>query len=118
MTAASTATSRTVSTTMAPRPLRLRLRRTRLRRARVNAANSDPMTSKRKMRTGPQRPVRIFSSLGGFAAAIALAAASLALPAPAQAQTTIVAAGAQGISDFYAARQGRPLWFSQDGRQV
>ena len=70
------------------------------------------------MRTGPQRPVRIFSSFGGVAAAIALATSSFALPGPAKAQTAVAAAGAQGISDFYAARQGRPLWFSQDGRQV
>ena len=75
------------------------------------------MKSKRNVRTGPQRPVRIFS-IGGGLAAIALATASVALPSPAIAQTAIVAAGAQGISDFYAARQGRPLWFSQDGRQV
>ena len=76
------------------------------------------MTSKRKMRTGPQRPVRIFSFFGGAATAITLATASLVLPSPANAQTAVVAAGAQGISDFYAARQGRPVWFSQNGRQV
>ena len=69
------------------------------------------------MRTGPSRPVRIFSIRGGLAA-IALATASVGLPAPAIAQTPIIAAGKQGISDFYAARQGRPLWFSQAGRQV
>jgi len=69
------------------------------------------------MRTGPKRPVRIFSIRGGFAA-IALATASVVLPAPAVAQTPIIAAGKQGISDFYAARHGRPLWFSQAGRQV
>ena len=76
------------------------------------------MTSKRKMRTGPQRPVRIFSFFGGAATAITLATASLVLPSPANAQTAVVAAGAQGIFDFYAARQGRPIWFSQNGRQV
>jgi murein L,D-transpeptidase YcbB/YkuD len=70
------------------------------------------------MRTGPQRPVRIFSIFGAAAAAISLAAGSVVLPSPAVAQTAIIAAGAQGISDFYAARNGRPLWFSQDGRQV
>ncbi len=69
------------------------------------------------MRTGPLRPVRIFSIRGGLAA-IALATASVVLPAPAIAQTPIIAAGKQGISDFYAARRGRPLWFSQGDRQV
>ncbi len=69
------------------------------------------------MRTGPLRPVRIFSFRGGLAA-IALATASVVLPVPAIAQTPIIAAGKQGISDFYAERQGRPLWFSQGGRQV
>ena len=69
------------------------------------------------MRTGPKRPVRIFSIREGIAA-IALAAASVVLPAPAIAQTPIIAAGKQGISDFYVARQGRPLWFSQGGRQI
>ena len=76
------------------------------------------MTSKRKMRTGPKRPVRIFSFFGGAATAITLATAFPVLPSLANAQTAVVAVGAQGISDFYAARQGRPLWFSQDGRQV
>jgi len=70
------------------------------------------------MRTGPQRPVRIFSILGAAAAAISLAAGSVVFPSPAVAQTAILAAGAQGISDFYAARNGQPLWFSQDGRQI
>jgi murein L,D-transpeptidase YcbB/YkuD len=69
------------------------------------------------MRTGPQRPVRIFSIFGA-AAAVSLAAGSLVFPAPAAAQTAIIAAGAQGIPDFYAARNGQPLWFSQNGRQV
>ena len=69
------------------------------------------------MRTGPQRPVRIFSIFGA-AAAISLAAGPVVFSSPAAAQTAIIAAGAQGISDFYAARNGQPLWFSQDGRQV
>lgn len=70
------------------------------------------------MRTGPKRPVRISSIFGGGVAAIALAAASVVCSSPANAQPAVIAAGAQGISDFYAARQGKPLWFSQQGRQV
>jgi L,D-transpeptidase YcbB len=70
------------------------------------------------MRTGPQRPVRIFSIFGGGAAAVALVTASFVLPSPASAHAAVTAVGAQGLSDFYAARPGRPLWFSQDGRQV
>ena len=70
----------------------------------------------RKSRTGPSRPVRNFLSLGSFAAALALSAGAVAIPAPAQAQTR-VAAG-QDISDFYRARDGRPLWFGQTGQQA
>ena len=70
------------------------------------------------MRTGPPWPVRIFSIFRSGVAAVALATASVVLPAPAVAQTPIIAAGKQGISDFYAARDGRPLWFSEGGRQV
>jgi len=69
------------------------------------------------MRTGPQRSVRIFSFSGAFAA-VALATAAIAFPAPVAAQTATLAAGKQGLSDFYAARKGRPLWYSQQGRQV
>ena len=74
------------------------------------------------MRTGPQRPVRIFSSFGGGVAAFALATAAVIFPAPhASAQSAAVpaySAGAQGISNFYSARKGRPLWFSEGGRQA
>ena len=68
------------------------------------------------MRTGPQRPVRTFRIFGGGVAALALATA---VPiAPAAAQNAVPVAAAAGISDFYAARSNRPLWFSQSGRQV
>ena len=71
------------------------------------------------MRTGPQRPVRTFRIFGGGVAALALATAVLRCrPPPPSARTVPVAAAAQGISDFYAARSNRPLWFSQPGRQV
>ena len=69
------------------------------------------------MRTGPQRPVRILSGVGGLAA-IALAAAVPFSPAIAQGTLPIAAAAANGLSDFYKARDGRPLWFSQNGRQA
>ena len=69
----------------------------------------------RKSRTGPSRPVRNFLGLGSFAAALALSVGAAAIPAPAQAQTR-VAAG-QDVSDFYRARDGRPLWFGQPGQQ-
>lgn len=72
------------------------------------------------MRTGPQRPVRILSSLGGVAA-IVLAAAVPVYPAaaqPAQASAAIHAVGGQGLNDFYKARDGRSIWFSQSGRQA
>ena len=71
------------------------------------------------MRTGPQRPVRILSSFGGGLAAIALAAAVPFSPADAQGTLPIAAAAAaNGVSDFYKARDGRSLWFSQTGRQA
>ena len=71
------------------------------------------------MRTGPQRPVRILSSFGGGLAAIALAAVAPLSPATAQGTLPIAAAAAaNGVSDFYKARDGRPLWFSQSGRQA
>ena len=60
--------------------------------------------------------MRNFLSLGSFAAALALSVGAAAIPAPAQAQTR-VAAG-QDISDFYRARDGRPLWFGQPGQQA
>ena len=69
----------------------------------------------RKSRTGPSWPVRNFLGLGSFVAALALSVGAVAIPAPAQAQTR-VAAG-QDISDFYRARDGRPLWFGQPGQQ-
>jgi L,D-transpeptidase YcbB len=73
------------------------------------------------VRTGPSRPVRILSSLGGRAAAIALAAGAIVSPAaaqPAQASAAIHAAAGQDVSDFYEARDERPLWFSQTGGQA
>jgi murein L,D-transpeptidase YcbB/YkuD len=71
------------------------------------------------VRTGPQRPVRILSSFGGGLAAITLAAAAPFSPAAAQGTLPIAAAAAaNGVSDFYKARDGRPLWFSQNGRQA
>ena len=76
------------------------------------------MNSRRKVRTGPQRPVRILSSFGGLAA-IALAAAVPFSPVAAQGTLPIAAAAAaNGVSDFYKARDSRPLWFSQNGRQA
>jgi murein L,D-transpeptidase YcbB/YkuD len=70
---------------------------------------------KRNVRTGPQRPVRILWSFGGGFTAIALAAAPAAAQ-PAQAMAAIQAANGQSVSDFFDARDDRPLWFSQAGR--
>ncbi|GAA4744597.1 hypothetical protein GCM10023264_07350 [Sphingomonas daechungensis] len=71
------------------------------------------------MRTGPQRSVRIFSALRGGFAALLLAGVSSALPgsaAAAQSTAARFAAGAEGVSEFYKARDGRLLWLSQSGR--
>ncbi len=78
------------------------------------------MTSRRIKRTGRARPVRAFSKAGGIAAAVALAVGAAVLPAgEAKAQRPQAAAQAgQGVTDFYAARGWRPLWYSQPGRQV
>ena len=74
------------------------------------------------MRTGPQRPVRILSRVGGGVAGLMLATAAAVLPASAahaqNATVPIASAGAHGVSDFYAVRSGKPLWFAQQGRQV
>lgn len=68
------------------------------------------------MRTGPSRPVRIVS---GAAIAVAAAAACLsAAPARAQAPGATHVASGQEIADFNRARAGRPLWFTQPGRQA
>ena len=78
------------------------------------------MISKRNVRTGRKRPVRILSSFGASLATIA-AAASIVPASPVYAQsgaTPYAAAGVQGVSEFYKARSNRPLWFSQPGRQA
>jgi L,D-transpeptidase YcbB len=75
----------------------------------------------RNVRTGPKRPVRILSVFGPAAAALALAAAGPIAPAAAaapQVQLTAAAAAGQGLKDFYKAREGRSLWFSQPGQQA
>ena len=77
---------------------------------------------KRKVRTGPQRPVRILSAFGPVAAAFSLAAAgpiapaNAATPTPTMAVAGVTALG-QGVDDFYKGRQ-ELLWFSKPGRQV
>ena len=63
-------------------------------------------------RTG-ETPVRRLSRLNGAVAAALIAAAPFALPVSAASAETLAApsAGAgQSVSDFYAARQQRPLW--------
>ena len=75
----------------------------------------------RNVRTGPKRPVRILSAFGPVAAAFVLAAAGPIAPAAAaapQVQLGAAAAAGQGLKDFYKARDSRPLWFSQPGRQA
>jgi L,D-transpeptidase YcbB len=71
-------------------------------------------------RTGPQRPVRTFSILAGAVAAFALGATGAASPAFASpdASAPLAFAGARSVSDFYKARDRRPLWLSQRGRQA
>lgn len=79
------------------------------------------MNFKRKVRTGPKRPVRILSGFGDSLAAIAIAATASVVPvsaAHAQPGVPLHAAGAQGVADFYKARSNQPLWFSQPGRQA
>ena len=79
------------------------------------------MISLRNYRTGRSRPVRIFSIPAGIAAALALAAMPLpmsAFEADAQPRTAELARGGQSIADFYAARDGEPLWLGQPGRQA
>ena len=80
----------------------------------------------RTVRTGPQRPVRIFSAFGSVAAAFVLVAAGPVTPAAAAAPVTAAAAVApaqspkglgQSIEDFYRGRV-EPLWFGKPGRQV
>jgi len=64
------------------------------------------------LRTGcVPRPVRAFFTLGGVAAALTAAAAPLVFAAPANAAVAVPSAQGQGITDFYAARGGAPLWF-------
>ena len=84
------------------------------------------MYLKRTVRTGPQRPVRIFSALGPVTAAFVLAAAGVVAPAGAATPVTPAAAVApaqvskplgQSIPDFYRGRVD-PLWFGKPGRQV
>ena len=77
------------------------------------------MTSMRDVRAGPKRPVRTFSILAGVAAfAFATTgAASHAFAAP-DAAASLAVAGAKSVSDFYKSRDKRPLWLSQQGRQV
>ena len=71
------------------------------------------------MRAGLHWPARILSALTPVAAGLALAAGPAA-PAAAQVQMQAVAgvAAGQGLDDFYDARDERPLWFSQPGRQA
>lgn len=75
------------------------------------------MNCTRNVRTGPKRPVRILFS-GGLAAIALAAAAPFSSPASAQGTVPIVAAAANGVTDFYKARDGRPLWFPGNGRQA
>lgn len=84
------------------------------------------MYIKRTVRTGPQRPVRIFSAFGSVAAAFVLAAAGPVMPAMAAGPVIPAAAAApakastslgQGVDDFYKGRV-EPLWFDKPGRQV
>ena len=84
------------------------------------------MYIKRTVRTGPQRPVRIFSAFGSVAAAFVLAAAGPVMPAMAAGPVIPAAAAApakasislgQGVDDFYKGRV-EPLWFGKPGRQV
>lgn len=75
------------------------------------------MNCTRNVRTGPKRPVRILFS-GGLAAIALAAAAPFSSAASAQRTVPIVAAAANGVTDFYKARNGRPLWFSGNGRQA
>ena len=65
------------------------------------------------MRAG-RRPARNFVKFGSLAAAIAVAAAPLpaAAASVAAAQSLGIARGGDSISDFYRARQGRPLWLA------
>jgi murein L,D-transpeptidase YcbB/YkuD len=73
------------------------------------------------MRTGLSGPVRFFSRSGIAVAAIA--AAAMPLPASgwvasAQSPAAALARDGQEIPHFYTARDGRPLWLGQPGRQV
>ena len=74
----------------------------------------------RDVRTGPRRPVRTFSILAGAVAAFAFGATGAASPAFASpdASAPLAFAGARSVSDFYKARDRRPLWLSQRGRQA
>ena len=76
------------------------------------------MYHKRNVRTGPQRPVRIFSALGPAVAATALAAMAPLSPASAAptARPAEYSRSGDELPGFYAARSGQPLWFSQAGR--
>jgi L,D-transpeptidase YcbB len=78
------------------------------------------VTRRRDVRTGPQRPVRTFSILAGAVAAFAFGATGAASPAFASpdASAPLAFAGARSVSDFYKARDRRPLWLSQRGRQA
>src|SRR5690349_18118223 len=116
MTAGSMAMSRTAPITRVRRHRRLRPIRPR-RRPRLSAAASadKPVgVMMSDLRTGgvPQ-PVRVLSTLNGVAVALLAAASPFAFAAPAEAAATVAVSstGGQGISDFYAARSGMPLWF-------
>jgi murein L,D-transpeptidase YcbB/YkuD len=71
-----------------------------------------------RIRRAGDVPARRLSNLRGAVAAALIAAAPFALPvSPASAETVAASLGAapgvrgtQGIADFYAARQQRPLW--------
>ncbi|WP_310469217.1 L,D-transpeptidase family protein [Sphingomonas sp.] len=81
------------------------------------------MNSLRNLRAGRlARPARIFSKVGGVAAAFALAAAPFPLSAFSADAATAAAPlrYGQGLEDFYAARGHQPLWFTygQPGPQV
>jgi murein L,D-transpeptidase YcbB/YkuD len=75
------------------------------------------VNSLRTQRTGRSRPVRLLSAVGVAAALVAAAAPLPLAPFEAQAQTSSSSYGL-AISDFYAARGDRPLWFGEPGRQA
>ena len=77
------------------------------------------MNSKRNARAGAN-PARVFTMIGGAAAAAMLAAAPVSASAKAPSGSvpaSLVAAvsAGQNVSDFYRARSGRPLWTASPG---